>query len=376
MAVALYQIIVEQLKYKIAQGEYKEYDKLPTEIELAEQYKVSRITSKKALDTLAAEGLIIRQRRVGSYVAPHSEGTKKGARPGEGEHGEKSNNLIAILLPIDSGQSNFSEFIQGSLAALENTPYHLVVHNSRKNPNDEKYYIHSLLNNGVKGLVLYPVSDKHNFDVLSSLYWNHVPLVTIDKRYSDIPIPSVVSDNLEASRRITEYLIRKGHRRIVFFSEVPIDMASSLRERFMGYCRALSENGIPVDNRLVFDAVDFGSGDTVKEALLKRLENIVRMEATAVQCAADGVAIWLMRACKASGIRVPRDLSIVGFDDLPDAALPDINLTTMRQDNCKIGEMATNILLDQINGKTITQRESICHTAFIERGSVLDLGHA
>ena len=77
MAVALYQMIVEQLKYKIAQGEYKEYDKLPTEIELAEQYKVSRITSKKALDTLAAEGLIIRQRRVGSYVAPHSEGTKK-----------------------------------------------------------------------------------------------------------------------------------------------------------------------------------------------------------------------------------------------------------------------------------------------------------
>ena len=63
MAVALYQMIVEQLKYKIAQGEYKEYDKLPTEIELAEQYKVSRITSKKALDTLAAEGLIIRHRR-------------------------------------------------------------------------------------------------------------------------------------------------------------------------------------------------------------------------------------------------------------------------------------------------------------------------
>lgn len=344
----LYSQIIEILRERIASGEYVTDQQLPTEIELAEQFGVSRITSKRALIELEREGLIYRRRGSGSFVKKR-EGLRKTGE--EQVQSSASNRIISLIVPYVSS-NNLVGYIPGVASCLESKGYYLSIHSSDWRSEKEGDFLKTLPKRGSSGIILYPVSTQRNLEIVHALHSNGYPIVTLDQYYTNIPMTSVVSDNQSGGYMAASKLLELGHTRIAFLSTIGIQYRSSVRDRFFGYCKALSDNGIPLETDLIFsDLPPEAEGDPVrKRAFYKSLlQKMLEMNITAIQAEHDLVAYDCLKAALDLGISVPGELSIVGFDNNRELlAHSDIPLTTVEQDYGEIGRRAAMALIDQL----------------------------
>ncbi len=172
-----------------------------------------------------------------------------------------------------------------------------------------------------------------------------VPVVAVDPHYGPAQIPTVDADSYEGAKVATEYLLELGHRRIAFLGGRDDLESAHLRES--GFRDAMSEAGIVVDTDLI-RATRFQPEIAEIEArtLLTRPQR-----PTAVFAANDITAERTVAVARELGLTVPTDLSVIGFDDIPEAALCDPPLTTVRQPLREMGEAAMDMLLDLLGGK-------------------------
>jgi DNA-binding LacI/PurR family transcriptional regulator len=180
------------------------------------------------------------------------------------------------------------------------------------------------------------------------------PLVHTPHRYS------VQVDEVGAAQSATEYLIRLGHRRIAHVGAP--EWAAPGHDRLQGYRAALEAHGIPFDPELVFvgDAHETGGLEGV-QALLA-----LRDPPTGLFCFNDLTAVGALHGARLKGVRVPQDLSVVGFDDVSLVNYVDPPLSTIRQDMKALGERAMRMLFDLIAGRE-TQAPVVLHTELVER---------
>lgn len=169
-----------------------------------------------------------------------------------------------------------------------------------------------------------------------------VATVAIDPHAGPAGPATVDTDNLGGARAVTEHLIALGHRRIAHIRG-RIDLKSA-RQREQGYRQALEAAGIPFDPALVVDGAYRASTSTPAATALLDLTD----PPTAVFAANDLSAIEAIRVARSHGLRVPQDLSVVGFDDIPEAVAAD--LTTVRQPLHEMGAAAVRILLEMLDG--------------------------
>lgn len=367
---AKYAQIADDIRYKIQSKVFVEDKKLPTESELAEQYDVSRITSQKALDVLENEGLIYRVRGSGSFVAKQSNLTNT----------KNMTNMIAILLPFDSLQGGGMDILSGAEAVSKANEYYVSLHNSQRSLMTEREMILKLLNDGVKGIIYYPLHTSENFDLLCMLTADKYPIVMIDKYTQDIPIDSVVSDNYDGGYKITEYLIKNGHKNIVFVSGEPIDQLSSIKERFLGYFNALQDNKMHLDiDNVIYDltglANEWGLGGIhdidFNCKLLKHILN-EKKDITSIQAASDSIATELLRAGQFMGLEIPGQLSIVGFDNLDITTIVSPNITTVNQDLYQIGAKGAELVIGRIKNPNKVHEKIELPVELIIRESVFN----
>ncbi len=202
------------------------------------------------------------------------------------------------------------------------------------------------------------------FDSISGL---HIPVVLID---SYLRVPQFCNVGLEdftGSYDATRYLIEKGHRRIGFASP-NIKDGGVLQERFLGYKAALAESSIPFDKSLVFQhEMDIDSCKAASDEIVKH------HDLTGLIVSADIMAAGIMAGLKSHGIRIPEDISIVGFDDIAVAKLVSPALTTIRQDMNLKGRLAVDFMLQLLSGKPLETTEITLPTRLIERDSVKSL---
>jgi LacI family transcriptional regulator len=172
-----------------------------------------------------------------------------------------------------------------------------------------------------------------------------MPIVAVDPHTGPADVPTVESDNFAGALQATNHLIELGHRRIAFVAGRP-DLRSSIR-RSDGYRRALADAGIPFDPSLV------GVGRYLREsthepavALLSR-----RDRPTAIFAANDLSAIAIIEVAASLGLSVPGDLSVIGFDDVPEASRLNPPLTTIRQPMQRLGAAAAGLLVSLMNGE-------------------------
>jgi len=241
----LYQQITNDLKQQITSGKLKSNEKLPTEIELAQQYNVSKITSKKALDELKGDGLVYSKRGSGTFVSNF----EKTFFETERRQNSLSNNSkeISMLLPFETTLGNILNVVNSTSKVLNKNGFTLRIYNTKSHSEYEKMLITKLYNNGSAGIIYYPSQDNSNLDILYKLYLNNFPIVLIDKYFPTIPINYVVSDNFTAGYNATEYLIKLGHKKISFISDAALETASSVRDRYFGYCNALKTYGLEIN---------------------------------------------------------------------------------------------------------------------------------
>lgn len=223
-----------------------------------------------------------------------------------------------------------------------------------------------LLRSGeVDGLVISgPRIEDEALDGLDDPAADELPIVV----HGSLPgsgLPSIDVDNVTGARQAVEHLITLGHRHIACITNAPLTYTSA-RERLEGYRAALEAAGIPAEPALeAIGGFDPPSGSRAMTELLGR-----EVDFSAVFAAGDSVALGAIAALRQAGRRVPRDISIVGFDDIPLAAYLDPPLTTVRLPARELGALAGRILLDRLQAIAVPAR-TLLATRLMVRGSAV-----
>ncbi len=193
---------------------------------------------------------------------------------------------------------------------------------------------------------------------------NHdFPFVAFGRCELDRPFPYVDVDGETGMYQLTRHLIERGHRRIAYVTVSDTLMFS--HHRIQGYRRALREAGIAFDSTLIVEAgMSDEEGFRAGQALLRR-----DPAPTAIIGATDLIALGVMGAAEASGVRVGRDLAVAGFDDISLAALAHPPLTTVRQPIYVIGQIICRMLLEQILEGEIAESHRLLRPELIVRAS-------
>lgn len=377
----LYMTIIDHVKEKVKDGTYLPEQKIPTEMEFAEAFNVSRITSRRALIELEQEGVIVRRKGSGSFIAPVEE-HRLNKKDGTG-----ALKVIAILLPYEYNQGNLMGTVMGASEYLRDRNYFLSIQRSDDNQEAEAALLKDITEGKVQGVIYYPLSDRMNMEFITTLSMNDFPVVMIDKFFENIPADSVVSDNYHGGYMTTEYLIGLGHENIAFASNEGSDKLSSVRDRYLGYCKALRDNGYMIDSGITaininekIKAVDRELYEDVKhlrpildpdkQTIFKEIINgFMDKNVTAIQCVNDFTAMYFMKVCLDMGISIPEDLSIAGFDNTELSSHMEVPLTTVEQDFHSIGEKAAEILVRNIESASHGSETVVLPVKLIERQS-------
>ncbi len=273
--------------------------------------------------------------------------------------------MIGLILP-DTHNPYFSEVARGIESVTFERGYTVVLCHSGYDVEHELKYVEVLHSERAAGVIWIPATDNH--EPGERLVDFGVPLVILDRVVPGIQAPSVVADNFRGGYLATEHLIGLGHRRIGCIGR-PLDLSHS-RERFRGYCAALKDHEIPQDETLL---VRGGLRLEDGRVAALRLLNLTSPP-TAIFAYNDIMAIGALRAAFERGLKVPRDLSIVGFDNIPQAAYTCPALTTVRQLKLDMGRQGAELLLDLVENKALPESRTPVDVKLVVRESTGPIG--
>ena len=268
--------------------------------------------------------------------------------------------VIGLMVP-EVGISYSGEILRGIDEELACDGYDLLLHTTHNQRVKEPVFVHKLAQGLTEGLLLLLPSDPNAY--LAPLHKKKFPYVVIDHQGFDDFSPTVVSTNWRGAFDATQYLITLGHRRIGFVAGA--SHTSSAHEREQGYRAALQRAGIP------FDAALMREGQFLRppsyEAALHLLD--LPDPPTAIFAANDVAAFGVIDAIHARGLCFPDDVSVVGFDDIPEAAAARPALTTVRQQLIEMGRTAVRMLVEYIAQPERPTRRITLDTELIIRES-------
>lgn len=265
------------------------------------------------------------------------------------------------LLVHDLGTSYIGEVIRGIEAELSAASYDLMLYTTHRRKTKEATYVATLTRGLADGLLL--VLPRNPESYLESLRQRHFPYILIDHQGIDDAGPAVGATNWQGGYDATCHLIELGHRRIGFLTGT-LDMRCA-RDRLGGYKAALADHGIAADPVLVQEGDFFQSkGYACAQALLG-----LAQPPTAIFASNDVSAFGVMEAVRDAGRRIPDDMSIVGFDDIPQAAQVNPPLTTVRQPLEQMGRAAARMLLDKIEHPDCPAERADLPTQLVVRSS-------
>ncbi|MFQ5855632.1 MAG: GntR family transcriptional regulator [Anaerolineae bacterium] len=364
--IPLHMQLLNQLRHLILSGQWAPGSRLPSEAELQRQLKISRSTIRQALSNAEAEGLIERVPGKGTFVARSPAG--------------KRNNHLIGYITFDFLSDFQHQLLRGAESAARARGYRILFCNSNRDANEENRLLDQLLEEDrVGGTLIWPALDDDPSRRLFQLAnQGVVPLVMIDRTLKGLVCDYVTSDNYAGAYAATKHLVELGHRRIVFLSR-PILQLLPIAERLRGYRQALHDAGLtPLEPWLVGTAdQEMGTGyvlRTYSDANSQDIEEIARylenpQRPTAIFAMNDLMAIQALKAASRVGLRVPQDLSLVGFDDIDLATYLGVPLTTVPQDTFALGRRAAELLIERIEGYNGPPRREVLPTRLKIRAS-------
>ncbi len=259
-------------------------------------------------------------------------------RQARGLKGSKTN-VIGMLAP-DLGTGYIGEIIHGIDAELALHQLDLMLFTTHRTAAKEANYVANMVQGMVDGLLL--VLPRNPVDYMETLTHRNFPFVLIDHQGTGNPCPSVGATNWQGAYNATEYLIKLGHTRIGFITG-SMDLGAA-SDRLNGYEAALKVHHITIDHQLIYEGNFFQpDGYAGARALLG-----INAPPTAIFASNDVMAMGAMDAVRSLGLRIPEDISIIGFDDIPQAASVRPALTTVRQPLEQMGSLATQMLIDKL----------------------------
>jgi DNA-binding LacI/PurR family transcriptional regulator len=230
-------------------------------------------------------------------------------------------------------------------------------------PNGDKI-LNRLRQNPVDGLLLLSLDDS---DLIEEIRSMNVPMVMLNVDRPDATDDAFVPDNYQGARLAMRYLIDQGHERIMHITQLT---RRTIQRRTEAYQDVLAEAGIPYDPRCVIE-VEINAEATYK--VMKQRLAQGDLDCTAVFCANDLSAMGFLRAAQEVGLRIPQDISVIGFDDIASAAFLSPPLTTIRIETGELATLALRRLIDRVAEPDLTPIRVSLACALVERQSVARL---
>ena len=273
-------------------------------------------------------------------------------------------NSIGLLVP-DLGTAYIGEIIRGIDQELSLADLDLIVYTTHRAAHKEASYVTNLASGMVDGLLL--VLPRQPSDFIDSLSRHNFPFVLIDHQGTGEDCPAVGATNWSGGFNATEYLIKLGHKRIGFISGW-MDLGCS-RDRLEGYRSALRMYHIDEEPGLIYEGNFFQQDGYAGALALLDLPE----PPTAIFASNDVMAMGVMDAVRYRGLQVPGDVSVIGFDDIPQASLIKPGLTTINQPLEKMGRVATQILLDMLENQGKEPKRIELPTSLVIRESCMEV---
>ncbi|MCL2671425.1 MAG: LacI family transcriptional regulator [Clostridiales bacterium] len=243
--------------------------------------------------------------------------------------------------------------------------YNLMLCNASHDTKQEEQVFQLLAGRQVDGIILFPTTS-NSYQSLKP-YLSSVPTVFMSENLYDLPVSYIAVDNYRGTHLGTEYLHSLQHRRILYLGRRK--GSTTHKHRAQGYIDACREHGMEpdfVDSSYPYSSISAGY-QIARNVFAKPLTH------TAIFAATDSLAIGVLQAAQEAGIRIPEDISLLGFDDILHAGLPTINLTTIEQPKKTMATMAVDMLLDKIRDSSKGYSHSILTPSLIVRGSCRSL---
>lgn len=269
---------------------------------------------------------------------------------------------IVGLIVRDISDPYFGEIARGVTDRASQLGYLSFLCNTGRNPEDELRYHDLLWQHRVKGIILAgggldQLDYKQKLDRQLKRHEKYgLKIVTLAPQ--GLEMPYVMIDNFEAGKKITEYLVERGHRKIGFIGGV--EKVYTSKERLKGYKDAIGAVGIKSKEYITHCDFSRKSGYEACNILLSKVQDL-----TAICCGNDNIAIGAISAIKEHGFKIPEDISIISIGDITEAKYTDPPLTTLSIPRYEMGKLAMDVIIE---GKTDVGM--ILNTRIIERKSV------
>lgn len=356
-------MVKEQIRAWILEGKVKPGEKIPSENELVKIFQVSRHTVRQAVGDLVHEGWLYREQGSGTYC---SHRLKNSAQ----KNGTDKN--IGVITTYISDYI-FPSIIRGIESYLSEKGYSLIVASTNNNIETEKQCLQNMLSKNIDGLIVEPTkSSSHNPNInyYLTLEQNEIPYLMINQFYHGINPPHIILDDDHGGFIATEHLIELGHKKIlgIFKSD---DLQGV--KRMKGFFRAARENGLAFSSDMV---VTFTTEDR-KEKIAQDVKALLSASSrpTAVVCYNDEIALDVLHVIRELGLRVPDDISMVGYDDSHLTEATEVRLTSITHPKMKMGIAAAKWIVAKIEDKNGGSMDhSIVYTPeLVVRDSTRDL---
>jgi LacI family repressor for deo operon, udp, cdd, tsx, nupC, and nupG len=272
----------------------------------------------------------------------------------------RSNSLV-VLVPNLSNPF-FLKIIQGIEQAAQESGYSVLLGDTQGDPKREHEYAGMVLSNRADGLI--HLDHSFPFSKNDKQLAEKVPMVSVCERIvSDKKFPVVEIDNYSACRALANHLSSYGHKR---FGVITGQKESQIyRDRLAGIKSVLFEDDISLDDSLIVGGeYSFEAGEAGAKTLLNN-----PCRPTAIFCFNDDIAIGAIHEIKKHGLRVPEDISVVGFDNIKVSAYVDPPLTTIDQPAYEMGRKAVEVVLQQIKNMPLQRDREIIQFSLLERMS-------
>lgn len=279
----------------------------------------------------------------------------------------KSTNLIGIIIADFYNPAYFDE-IQVIESIATEMGFNIIVCNSRENIDVERNCVKLMIEKRVNGVLIVPCgyepgTPPNDYSILSEF---GIPFVIMRRYIANKDYDCVKFDNFTKGQQAVNYLVSKGHRRILHL--IPTSTNTSVIDRIKGYRKAYESNGLALDESLLVQC-DISSIVEMEKLVSKILKNEINF--TAICTYNDLMALGAMKALYAQNIKIPEQIAVMGTDDIKNADISLVPLTTLHASGADIGTHAMRLLADKMDGKQSEQPIIVnLPSTLIERKSV------
>lgn len=276
---------------------------------------------------------------------------------------KQKTSAIGLLIP-DIENIFFSSLVKQVEYFCRQSGYSLIIVNSDEKHEQDVNLINMLVSRGVDGLLIVLSNDSlRNESSIKPLIENlPVPYVMLDRYFQDIESNKVYFDNEFGAYNIVKLLIENGHKKIGCIASPSFSVNGS--HRVNGYIKAMEENSLKVKDEYIFQ------GDFQSESGYEAGKHFKDTDVTAIFSCNDMMTLGLCRYLKDNNVTIPNDISVVTYDDILNKYMIGTSITAIKQDIPTLAENACNILFEQIDDKSIENKEVILTPKLISNDSV------